>query len=425
MRSILILLPLVLGAPLAAQVPHGHLITAESTNGNSEGLFVVWPAESTSTPIRTPTGAVQLGTCTTVAIDPADPDALWTVGGVSIGGAPVVRVDLNGNLMVGRGGGALTIFGQVWRLHVAGPDMLLTIVSGANAGLWRMPLGQRTPVRLLTLNDAADIAVLGTKAYVVAGNGGSPSTIAEVDLVTLATRTLGANYPPARALGRFGPGALLLGTESGDLLLVDPVTGGSNLMVPVGAGPITAVGGGVGTLPVYVATSANQILEVQGGNARRVYQTSNTLRDFEVSELDTAAHFAYGSGCAGTNGRVPRVEPAALPALGNGNFILRVTQALPGAAASLVLGASRVTFGSVQLPLDLAPIGMGGCMLHSDVRLAFPVPIDAQGTGVLPVPIPANAALKGQYFTGQYFIVDPAANALGVSASDGAQCWMR
>ncbi|MCC6672152.1 MAG: hypothetical protein IT458_13910 [Planctomycetes bacterium] len=420
----LIVLLLFLAARPSAQVPFGHLVTAESSGVDPGGSFVVWPGDGSVTPIRTPSGG-GLGGCRSVAIDAADSHSIWLASTPGTGYPSVTRVGLAGSHATSFGGAVLAIPAPSLRLHVAGTEMLFTCPAGSSAGLWRMPLGSRYPRRVYSLTEPSDLTVLGTKAYVVLGQTGPASSIVEIDLISGISRTLGNGYPVSFAIGRLDPGVLLLGALDGGLWRVDPVNGAATLLLSTGVNPIVAVGGGIGTLPVYVATAANEILEVRGGSTRLVYRTSSTLGDFDVSELDTASLLAYGAGCPGHQGLVPSIEILSLPALGNASFALHVSQALPGASTAVALGASRTTFGGYRLPVDLGPIGMAGCALHTDVLLVLGQTIDAQGKGALRLPIPATPVLKGQFFTGQFFVHDPNANPLALATSEGVQGWMR
>src|SRR3970282_524759 len=79
----------------------------------------------------------------------------------------------------------------------------------------------------------------------------------------------------------------------------------------------------------------------------------------------------YGTGCQGTGGFVPRAGAVGLPLMGNQNFTFVVTRALHQAPALMFLGYSRTAWGTVPLPLDLAPLGAPGCFLRTNVILAF------------------------------------------------------
>ena len=71
---------------------------------------------------------------------------------------------------------------------------------------------------------------------------------------------------------------------------------------------------------------------------------------------------AYGSGCVGTNGKVPTIGITGTPKVGQ-PFTVHLSQALPGTLAILLQGYSSTSWNAFPLPLDLGFLGMGGCKL--------------------------------------------------------------
>ncbi|MFK7741702.1 MAG: hypothetical protein AB8H80_15395 [Planctomycetota bacterium] len=128
----------------------------------------------------------------------------------------------------------------------------------------------------------------------------------------------------------------------------------------------------------------------------------------------------FGVGCAGSLG-VPtlRANPGGLPALG-GTLSLTVGQ-LPSGLAVLVGGeGNAMVGGSLPLPLDLSAIGMTSCMLRVDP--AASVALSGSGNAATwNLPVPNNQALFGYRFFLQAFSFDPAANALGFTATGGVR----
>jgi hypothetical protein len=102
--------------------------------------------------------------------------------------------------------------------------------------------------------------------------------------------------------------------------------------------------------------------------------------------------------------------------------IHRITldNAKPSSAALLFLGVSDQSWGSLQLPFDLAPYATG-CKILASLDLAFTVATDVRGGATLSLPIPNNGTLLGLTFFNQFFAVDPKANALWMVASNAGK----
>jgi hypothetical protein len=132
-----------------------------------------------------------------------------------------------------------------------------------------------------------------------------------------------------------------------------------------------------------------------------------------------ASYATFGSGCAGSAG-TPSLAAAfgSLPFLG-GSFTLRLGALPPaGNAAVVLLGRSRTLWGPTPLPLRLAAAGAPGCDLLVSPDFLLPV-VNTGGTAQLVLPLCDCASLLGAVFYNQAFVVDPTANALGLSWSNG------
>ena len=105
-----------------------------------------------------------------------------------------------------------------------------------------------------------------------------------------------------------------------------------------------------------------------------------------------------GNGCAGTNGRVPRIRSRGTPHLGRMDFAVTLEGGRPLATAVLVLARSPA--------VALLP---GGCLgLVQDAIAVFATRTDAAGGVELPLPIPPDDGLEGRVAYAQWVVLDPA-----------------
>lgn len=125
----------------------------------------------------------------------------------------------------------------------------------------------------------------------------------------------------------------------------------------------------------------------------------------------------FGAGCSGAAG-TPRLSWFGLPMAGT-SFDVLLDRAVGGTVAALILGDSNTNFGGQALPLSLASIGAPACSLLSSVVATLGSGVDPSGQAVLSLAIPANPALAGFGFYGQWFCLDLNANALGLTFSNG------
>jgi hypothetical protein len=123
----------------------------------------------------------------------------------------------------------------------------------------------------------------------------------------------------------------------------------------------------------------------------------------------------FGAGCAGTAG-VPALAnaPYSLPWLG-GTLTNRVRNLAPAAA-----GVVFATGFASTAPISLAIYGMPGCdqlVLPATTEFGVATAGGAEWT----LAIPNTAALANVHLFQQVFALDPAANALGLTASNGIE----
>jgi hypothetical protein len=119
-----------------------------------------------------------------------------------------------------------------------------------------------------------------------------------------------------------------------------------------------------------------------------------------------------GVACQGTNGHLPHVDWYGAPLLGN-SFRIVLRGAAPARGVVMNLGA--------PMDLDLTAIGMFGCRLLANPGL-HSVPYFTDNAGMArPVGflIPNDSALVGLPLAAQWICLDPGANSLGITSSDG------
>jgi hypothetical protein len=140
----------------------------------------------------------------------------------------------------------------------------------------------------------------------------------------------------------------------------------------------------------------------------------------EYGPVNPATHAAFGTGCAGSAG-----TPSLLPLGGSRpwtgeRFSLELTNLPPGNSALVWLGTSRTVWGTLNLPLSLAPIGMPGCELRVRPDFALAV-FNGNGSAILGLDVPADGSLVGAMFYDQALVGDRTANAFGATVSNGGE----
>lgn len=127
----------------------------------------------------------------------------------------------------------------------------------------------------------------------------------------------------------------------------------------------------------------------------------------EFLSVQASYQARYASGCAGSAGQA-LLAPVGNPVIGS-NFDLGVS-GLPAAAVAIGL------LGFQNLPTDLGSLGAPGCIVHTDVATMTPI-ANPGGSGTWTLAIPNLSLLRGLGFLQQVLVLDPTANALGVSLS--------
>ena len=76
--------------------------------------------------------------------------------------------------------------------------------------------------------------------------------------------------------------------------------------------------------------------------------------------------------------------------------------------------------GSILLPFPLDALGMTGCAFYASAEVILPVP-NTGGAGSVTFAVPNDVALVGGSFFNQGFVLDPPANAAGITSSNSGE----
>ena len=108
-----------------------------------------------------------------------------------------------------------------------------------------------------------------------------------------------------------------------------------------------------------------------------------------------------------------------LPWIGS-SFRIELTHLPAGAAALLLLGNSKTAWGLVPLPFPLNGLGMTGCTLYVCAEATVPVP-NVGGTVSATLSVPNDPVLVANSFFNQGLVLDPPANAAGITATNAGE----
>jgi hypothetical protein len=159
-------------------------------------------------------------------------------------------------------------------------------------------------------------------------------------------------------------------------------------------------------------------LQVALGNA-----TAELLRDEVRAALLTwddvvfGSFAKFGAGCLGSNG-TPVHDGTGNPTIGN-TITMTLANGPAGMPGVLYVGDSKTAWDRIPLPLHLAGFGATGCYLRVSPLIPHSAAISRGGTAGVPLGIPSSKSLVGLVLHSQFWCVDPAANQLGLTFSNG------
>ena len=126
-----------------------------------------------------------------------------------------------------------------------------------------------------------------------------------------------------------------------------------------------------------------------------------------------------GLGCHGNLADTPYLTCAGMPTLGS-NLGLSFTRHPASTSGLLLVGIQDLKLANLlPLPLDLGPLGLTGCHLHTDLTMALSYSVDASGAGALPIPIPNVVELKGIPVFFQSLLIASGATPANLLAANG------
>jgi hypothetical protein len=132
-----------------------------------------------------------------------------------------------------------------------------------------------------------------------------------------------------------------------------------------------------------------------------------------------AALLSFGQGCSGINGELRHLA-AGTPEPGK-RIDYRIVSGPPGSVALLSLGLSNQRWGAFDLPLALDFAGANGCNLYTEPMFLLAVPLDRNGYASVPLTLASGSASVGLSHHTQFLALDPAANPLGITTSNGVK----
>jgi hypothetical protein len=121
-------------------------------------------------------------------------------------------------------------------------------------------------------------------------------------------------------------------------------------------------------------------------------------------------------GCIGSRGFVDQWA-FGFPRVGHTGYY-RVTGAPGNANAFLAFGLSDTTWSGLTLPFSLSVIG-SPCLVYNDHVSVLPGAAGALGNWLVTYTYPSSAAFIGRAFFTQFYVIDLAANQLGLTTSNG------
>ena len=131
----------------------------------------------------------------------------------------------------------------------------------------------------------------------------------------------------------------------------------------------------------------------------------------------------YGKGCTGSNSRTPEMVFGGLPTQGS-TLAIRMRNGNPSSLARLVIGFSKTTWSSKNLPLDLGFMGAPGCNLLASIDVMLTVGTDAKGEISLVNKVPTDSKLVGVTAYVQFAVADKV-NPAGLVTSNAMQLVIR
>lgn len=161
---------------------------------------------------------------------------------------------------------------------------------------------------------------------------------------------------------------------------------------------------------VVVADHLNNVIEQNEGN-------NAVWAPIQIGPV--AAANSFGIACPGSNGPVA-LSASTVPTLG-ATVVRGITGMPPFTIFVFAEGLSNTSFNGVPLPVALPGTGTPGCLLSIRPDVAIAGLADAAGTWSTSLTVPMDPAFLGFRWFDQAFVIDPPANALGLTSSNALE----
>ena len=132
--------------------------------------------------------------------------------------------------------------------------------------------------------------------------------------------------------------------------------------------------------------------------------------------VDRAESMLLGESCPGSGTSTPLLGVSGRPLLGSAPMIW-LSDAPANAIAACAFGFDSAS----PYPINLTPLGAPGCRQYFAMAFADLVLADALGVAQKAVSIPNSQSAIGFAFYAQYYVLDPPANPLDLTASNYAR----
>ena len=156
---------------------------------------------------------------------------------------------------------------------------------------------------------------------------------------------------------------------------------------------------------------------VEDPSVGRVYNSGQaTGTSGSVDNLAIVASLMSAGGAS----IAPNLQADGVPQLGQ-TFSVVLRHGAPASPAVLVHGGSMTSWVGVSLPLNLGFLGAPECCILTDSLINLATVVDQDGVAEVPYSIPSNSVFTGLTFYNQFILLDPAANSLGLTTSNGGK----